>query len=276
MIDKNTTDDYNIEAFKLNYRACIPLYVLLDKRLSGNEKVLYGLIEQMESSMSDVFINDRSLCKIIGVSFESRILGKMQKKLKDFGYIKREEREVTLNGKNFMAHCWNIVNSGVFVSQHMSKDITPPVPQVPTPPVPEVPTPPVPQVPTYNTHDLNTLDLKIEDAQKPQKHENTKDQQTPVIPIEEQIEIQQLFKRKDIKMPAKFSLSMQVRAKKAIEFLDKHDLNLEGYLDFLYENCNGILCPYTVNGNLKEMGFTGLLGISFIKKALNDKFLERE
>ena len=155
MDNKNTTPEYNIESFKLNYRACIPFYVLLDKRLSGNEKVLYGIIEQMESSMTDVFINDRSLCHILGVSFESRILGKMQKKLKDFGYIKREEREITVNNNTFTASCWNTVKKSM-----MDNNISPPVPEVPTPPVPEVPTPPVPEVPTYNTHDLNTQDLK--------------------------------------------------------------------------------------------------------------------
>ena len=37
MDNKNTTPNYNIESFKLNYRACIPLYILLDDRLSKNE-----------------------------------------------------------------------------------------------------------------------------------------------------------------------------------------------------------------------------------------------
>ena len=155
MINKSATTNYNIESFKLNYRACIPLYILLDKRLSKNELALYGLIEQMESSMNDVFINDRSLCHILDVSFESRILGKMQKKLKDFGYIKREERMVTVNDHTFMASCWNTVKQSMLINND-----SPPVPQVPTPPVPEVPTPPVPQVPTYNTHDLNTHNIK--------------------------------------------------------------------------------------------------------------------
>ena len=180
MGNKNTTPDYNIESFKLNYRACIPLYVLLDKRLSGNEKVLYGLIEQMESSMEDVFINDRSLCHILGVSFESRILGKMQKKLKDFGYIKREEREVTLKDKTFYAYCWNTIKQSMTIEGSVpevpmvAKNKSPPVPEVPTTSVPEVPTPPVPEVPTYNTHDLNPHDNRERGASLSQNSSTAK------------------------------------------------------------------------------------------------------
>ncbi len=167
---KNTTPNYNIDSFKLNYRACIPLYVLLDDRLSKNEIKLYGLIEQMESSMTDVFINDRSLCKILNISFESRMLGRIQKKLKDLGYLKREEREITINNKTFYASCWSTIKQSVVFSDidtsvpevpTLINNITPSVPEVPTPPVLQVPTPPVPGVPTYNTHDIKSHESNV-------------------------------------------------------------------------------------------------------------------
>ena len=158
MDNKNTTPNYNIESFKLNYRACIPLYILLDDRLSKNEIKLYGLIEQMESSMTDVFINDRSLCEILGLSFDSRMLGKIQRRLKEFGYIKREERAVTIKNKTFLASCWNTIKQSLTIQT--------PVPEIPTlinnesAPVPEIPTPPVPEIPTYKALDNNAQEYR--------------------------------------------------------------------------------------------------------------------
>ena len=72
---------YTIEEYKLNYRACIPFYILLDKDLSLNEIRLYGLIEQLESSSKDVFISDRKFAEILGISHESNRVQAMKRKL---------------------------------------------------------------------------------------------------------------------------------------------------------------------------------------------------
>ena len=76
----NTQSNYNIEDYKLNYRACIPFYILLDRDLSANEIKLYGLIEQLESCTGNVFFNKRTLAHILNVSHESGMIKKMTKK----------------------------------------------------------------------------------------------------------------------------------------------------------------------------------------------------
>lgn len=148
-------NQYTIEGYKLNYRACIPLYVLLDKNLSGNEVKLYGLIEQMESSCKDVFISDRKFAEILGISFESGKIQTMKRKLIKKNYIKRELRLVKIGKRTAEMHCWSTVKGTV------AEYNTAPVPEglgeykINTAPVPEGLTPPVPQGLTCNTHNVN-------------------------------------------------------------------------------------------------------------------------
>ena len=166
---------YRVADYKLNYRACIPLYVLLDPTLSANEIRLYGLIEQMETTLKDVYITDRTLAYILGVKFESKMIQKMSRKLKSKSYIKREEKEVYLNKRIQFLKCWSTVKPGnILISEssgELSTEGVPPVPPenknntggvpvVPTPCVPEVHPPRVPEVHTLNTQERNTHEKK--------------------------------------------------------------------------------------------------------------------
>ena len=156
---------YTIEEYKLNYRACIPFYILLDKDLSLNEIRLYGLIEQLESSSKDVFISDRKFAEILGISHESNRVQAMKRKLIKKNYIKRELRLVKIGKRQTEMHCWSTVKGGLIenntdtVSQEptMKENHTTPVPYGPTPPVPYGPTPPVPQGPICNTLTIKAL-----------------------------------------------------------------------------------------------------------------------
>jgi hypothetical protein len=141
-------------------RACIPFHILFDKDLSKNELIIYGLIENMESDNLPVFFNNRTIAERLGVSHESRIVGKMLGNLKDKGYITRAEREVTFKLKNGTVKkeirlCFNTVkNSVVSQSDDDEKKDSGMVPEIPPPMVPEIPPPMVPEIPTYRSPDL--------------------------------------------------------------------------------------------------------------------------
>lgn len=133
-------------------RACIPFHILFDKDLSKNELIIYGLIEHMEFDCKVAFFNNRTIAEKLGVSHESRIVGKMLSKLKDKGYINREYKEVTFKDKRGketkqMRWCFSIVKSLV-VSIEDDENMVPEVP--PLTMVPEIPPPLVPEVPPYN------------------------------------------------------------------------------------------------------------------------------
>lgn len=142
-------------------RACIPFHILFDQDLSKNELIIYGLIEHMESNGKPVFFNNRTIAEKLGVSHESRIVGKMLTRLKDKGYISREEKEVSFTDrkggiKKEIRLCFNTVKSLVVSQESDADSDNPPlVPEVPPLPVPEIPSPPVPELPAYNTPDLN-------------------------------------------------------------------------------------------------------------------------
>ncbi len=142
-------------------RACIPFHIMFDRELSKNELIIYGLIEHMESNGNAVFFNNRTIAEKLGVSHESRIVGKMLTNLKNKGYITREEKEVSFkdkrgNVKKEIRSCFNTVKSLVITVDDDSKPESPPlVPEVPPLLVPEIPSPMVPEVPPYNTPDLN-------------------------------------------------------------------------------------------------------------------------
>ncbi len=166
---------YTIEPYKLNYRACIPFYILLDPDLSLNEIRLYGLIEQLESSNKDVFISDRKFAEILGISHESNRIQAMKRKLIKKNYIKRELRLVTIGKRKAEMHCWNTVkgslaeNNTDTVSQEPTKvkNNTTPVPVKPTPPVPLEPTPPVPVEPTCKALSIKALELTTTTTETP-------------------------------------------------------------------------------------------------------------
>lgn len=135
-------------------RACIPFHILFDKELSKNELIIYGMIEHMESDGKAVFFNNRTIAEKLGVSHESRIVGKMLQKLKDKGYIHREHKEVSLrdrkgNIKKVMRWCLNTVKCTVVSNESEDENMVPEVP--PTTMVPEIPQTMVPEVPPYNT-----------------------------------------------------------------------------------------------------------------------------
>lgn len=111
MKEVDATNSYNIESFKLNYRAFIPFYVLLDPDLSKKELALYGLIEQMESSKGDVFYTNKSLATILAVSV--RAIQQMNEHLQEKNYIKRELRVVIIKKRKTEMHCWSIVRNGL-------------------------------------------------------------------------------------------------------------------------------------------------------------------
>lgn len=141
-------------------RACIPFHILFDKDLSKNELIVYGLIEHMESDGKHVFFNNRSIAEKLGVSHESRIVGKMLIKLKDKGYITRAEKEVTFKTKHGerkeIRSCFNTVKKIVIPNLDSEDDSDLPlVPEVPPiTEVSEIPSPLVPELPPYNTPDL--------------------------------------------------------------------------------------------------------------------------
>lgn len=141
-------------------RACIPFHILFDQELSKNELIVYGMIEHMESDNKAVFFNNRTIAEKLGVSHESRIVGKMLIKLKDKGYITREHKEVSFkdnrgNITKQMRWCFSTVKSLVVSAQDDDQPGTAPlVPEVPPPLVGEVPPPLVPEVPPYNAPDL--------------------------------------------------------------------------------------------------------------------------
>jgi hypothetical protein len=157
--------EYRLAQFKLNYRAMIPYYVLLDLSLSANELRLYGIIEQIEASCNDVFITDRTLAYMLNIKHESKMIQRMARKLKSKNYIKREEKEVTINKKTSWLICWSIVKPGnilindnsVPVVHPMEENSTPHVPVVHPPRVPVVHPPRVPVVHPCNTLDSNAL-----------------------------------------------------------------------------------------------------------------------
>lgn len=137
-------------------RACIPFHILFDKDLSKNELIIYGMIEHMESDDNPVFFNNRSIAEKLGVSHESRCVGKMLTNLKNKGYIIREQREVTFKNKNGTERketrwCFNTAKNYV-ISQADDDSCQEPdmVPEIPSPMVPQVPPPPVPEIPPYN------------------------------------------------------------------------------------------------------------------------------
>lgn len=142
-------------------RACIPFHILFDKDLSKNELLIYGLIEHMESDGKHVFFNNRSIAKKLGVSHESRIVGKMLIKLKEKGYITRIQKEITFNTKHGerkeIRWCFNTVKKMVIPNLESEDDSDLPlVPEIPPITlVAEIPSPLVPEIPPYNTPDLN-------------------------------------------------------------------------------------------------------------------------
>lgn len=110
------------------------------------------MIEHMESDDKPVFFNNRSIAEKLGVSHESRIVGKMLGNLKTKGYITREEKEITFKNKNGterkeLRWCFNTVKNAV-VTQ--CEDDAPMAPEIPPPVVAEIPPPPVPEIPPYN------------------------------------------------------------------------------------------------------------------------------
>jgi hypothetical protein len=139
-------------------RALIPFHILFDKDLSQNELRLYGLVEHMESDSKIPFFNNRTIADKLGVSHESRIVGKMLANLKEKGYIKREHKEVTLKYKNgsekkVMRWCLSTVKQLVISSEpedeNEDQNMVPEVP--PLTGVPEIPpNTMVPEVPPYN------------------------------------------------------------------------------------------------------------------------------
>lgn len=135
-------------------RACIPFHILFDKDLSKNELIIYGMIEHMESDGKAVFFNNRTIAEKLGVSHESRIVGKMLQKLRDKNYIQREHKEVLLkdrkgNIKKVMRWCLNTVKNTVIANESDDENM---VPEIPPPTmVPEIPQNMVPEVPPYNT-----------------------------------------------------------------------------------------------------------------------------
>lgn len=143
-------------------RACIPFHILFDQELSKNELIIYGMIEHMESDHKAVFFNNRTIAEKLGVSHESRIVGKMLIKLKEKGYITREHKEISFkdnrgNITKQMRWCFNTVKSLVVSVQDDDQPGTAPlVPEVPPPLVGQVPPPLVPEVPPYNTPDLTS------------------------------------------------------------------------------------------------------------------------
>lgn len=131
-------------------RACIPFHILFDKDLSNNELKIYGLIEHMESNNKPAFFNNRTIAGKLGVSHESRIVGKMLKKLIEKNYITRQEKELTFikDGKEIKAirSVFNTVKSTVVFTE----EDQPPVSEVPPlTGVAEIPPPPVSEVPPY-------------------------------------------------------------------------------------------------------------------------------
>lgn len=112
--------DYKIEDYKLNYRACIPFYILLDPDLSRNHLILYGLIEQMESSKGDVFYSNESLAKIIGI--DARSVQRLKTLMQSKKYIKRELKIVKIKGRFVELHCWNTVK-GALETNYTEDDI---------------------------------------------------------------------------------------------------------------------------------------------------------
>jgi hypothetical protein len=157
---------YYLQDFKLNYRAVIPFYILLDPSLSANELRFYGIIEQMESSLIDVFLTDRAIAYILGINHESKIVQRMFRKLKDKNYLKREEREVTIGKRKSWLKCWNTVKGGIVLNDknsvpdvhHEEDNYTAGVPDVHGGGVPDVHRGGVRQV-----HPCKALELKSQD-----------------------------------------------------------------------------------------------------------------
>lgn len=140
-------------------RACIPFYILFDKDLSKNELIIYGLIEHMESNGKNVFFNNRTIAEKLGVSHESRIVGKMLANLKKKQYICREHKEITFrdkqgNEKKVTRWCLSTVKAVVISNESDDENMVPEIPPLKV--VPEIPQNMVPEVPPYNTPDLIT------------------------------------------------------------------------------------------------------------------------
>lgn len=179
---------YFLKDFQLNYRAIIPFYVLFDPDLSSNEIRFYGLIEQMESSLPDVYITDRAIAYILNVSHKSKIVPRMFKKLKQKNYISREEREVKIGKRKYFLLCWNTVKGGIVLSKattntgvpevhHQVENNTPGVPQVPRGVVPQVHRGVVPEVQPCKALEVKALKNNVcvgnPENTEPTKHTHT-------------------------------------------------------------------------------------------------------
>lgn len=137
-------------------RACIPFHILFDKDLSKNELIIYGLVEHMESNGRNVFFNNRTIAEKLGVSHESRIVGKMLSNLKKKGYIGREHKEITFRDKQgterkVMRWCLSTVKSVVIFNESDDENMVPEIPPITV--VPEIPPTVVSEIPPYNTPD---------------------------------------------------------------------------------------------------------------------------
>ena len=241
----NTQSNYNIEDYKLNYRACIPFYILLDRDLSANEIKLYGLIEQLESCTGNVFFNKRTLAHILNVSHESGMIKKMTKKLKEKGYIQKEFREIILNGKKVEKLCWNTVKSGFINDEEEDLNVTKGVAEIPTSRVAEIPTSRVAEVPTsrvaqlppYNTHNNKTHNNMCVES-KDKKNTPT---QNEIITKEHQEIFDSKFENRNVKIEDLFEdcLNHYIELKKDItRFRFTKWLNIEEPSNFPLKQSN--------------------------------------
>ncbi len=96
---------YTIDSYKLNYRACIPFYILLDKDLSKTDLQIYGLVEQMQSMKGTVFYSNNWMASTLGIAVRNIQLAK--KRLKEKGYLVCEFKEIKIRNKKVWRHCWN-------------------------------------------------------------------------------------------------------------------------------------------------------------------------
>lgn len=143
---------YQLEQYKLNYRANIPLYVLLDPDLGITEIRLYGLIEQMESCMSDIYITKRKIATILGLSHDSKRISQVVRKLKQKNYLVRSRRVVTINNQLVTLYCWNTVKQKVIFE---GVELLPPPEKNEAKGVEKLPPQGVEKLPPCNTQDVN-------------------------------------------------------------------------------------------------------------------------
>lgn len=228
------------------------------KEISNNAKMLYGRLSQWSNEKGHVHRSSPQLAKELGTT--TRNIERQLKELRDLNLI--GTYQATAGGINhfeFYIHPWM---SAEIVQELCFNTNTPPT-NLTVPPDKSDGTPP-----------SNMAGLKYKEIKRNISTCGGNLSETERLQEEAQGKVQKLFKKHEIKVPKKLTKIQLEYVQKAIVYLDKESpgLELEGYLEYLVNECAGLFMPYESNGRLKQIGFSNILRPSFIKKALSKKY----